>query len=126
MHLLNPMQMRDQGVIVNDVPLQQLQPQQRTLDSHAIVADTALDDDSTVRVPVTLRGNMSGFIVRKPTWEEVHNREKAIEVHMTSHAEWDPNKGSFAEIEQALQDDLHRDFHLERHIGMMWPRRQEQ
>ena len=44
---------------------------------------------------------------------------------MTSHSTWDPSHSSYAQTEQALHDDLHRGFHLDRQIGAMRPRGQD-
>ena len=80
-HLLNPFQMREQGLIVNDIPLQQLDKESRTRQSHSIV-----HQEPDLHIPLSIQGTMSGFTVRKPTWEEVEDDDKAIKVHMTPHA----------------------------------------
>ncbi len=115
----NPCQMRDQGIVVNDVPLQHMPVQERVHNSHSIV-----HGESSLHVPLTLQGTMSGFTVRKPTWEEVNDDEKSIKVHMTSHAKWRPHSRSYAETETSLQADLDRDNHMTRHIGLTQARGQ--
>ena len=42
-HLLNPFQMREQGITVNDIPLQQLSKDQRTKSSHSIISEDRTD-----------------------------------------------------------------------------------
>ena len=118
-HLLNPKQMRCQDIIVNEVPLQDLQPGQRTKHSHSIISE-----DPDLHIPLSLKGTMSGFNVRAPTWDEVNDDDKAIKVHMTSHAVWEPHNKSFQQMEEALQAAMDRDFHLPRRIGLAQARGQ--
>ena len=118
-HLGNPCQMRDQGIVVNDIPLQHMPVEERAHHSHSII-----DEESSLHIPLTIKGTMSGFSVRKPTWEEVHDDEKSIKVHMTSHAEWKPHSQSYAEIESALQADLDRGIDSPRNIGLTQARGQ--
>jgi hypothetical protein len=52
-----------------------------------------------LRIPLTLRGIMSGFLSRKPTLEEYLNMPKVV---MTRDFLWDPNSGSHAEAESMM------------------------
>ena len=106
-HLLNPFQMREQGLTVNDIPLQQLDKESRTKHSHSIV-----HQEPDLHIPLSIQGTMSGFTVRKPTWDEVNDDDKAIKVHMTSHAKWIPNSRLYQEIEQTLRSEVDRDIIL--------------
>ena len=103
-HLLNPFQMREQGITVNDIPLQQLSKDQRTKSSHSIISE-----DPELTMPLSIQGTMSGFTVRKPTWDEVLDDGLAVKVHMTSHSKWKPNSRLYAEVEEALRRDIDRD-----------------
>ena len=77
-----------------------------------------------MHIPMTLRGIMSGFTVRKPTWDEVIDDDKAIKVHMTSDARWNPHDEEYGRKEQALRDAIERDLILPepRDIGLIQAR----
>ena len=111
-HLLNPFQMREQGITVNDIPLQQLSKNQRTQSSHSII-----NEDPELTIPLSTQGTMSGFTVRKLTWDEVLDDGLAVKVHMTSDAKWKPNSKLYAEVEEALRRDIDRDVVLPRDIS---------
>ena len=64
-HLINPYQLRDQGLTVNEIPLQLLTPEQRTSQCHSIISD-----DPSMHLRMTLKGTTSGFTMRTPTEEE--------------------------------------------------------
>ena len=104
-HLLNPFQMRNQGVVVNETPLHQLPVDQRTSDSHSIICPEV---EPTLHIPMVLDGVMSGFTVRKPTWEEVTNTDLSNihHVHMTSSQPWDPGAAAHSELEGTLRTDI--------------------
>ena len=122
-HLVNPFQVRNQGLIVNDTPLSQLSAEERTKEAHSII-----DEDSGLHVPMDLNGTMSGWTVRKPTMEEIQGTADVNVVHMTSNQRWKPHRKSFAEVEQSLRDDIDRgiDLHLResREIGRIQARGQ--
>jgi Reverse transcriptase (RNA-dependent DNA polymerase) len=84
--LLNPNQLRAHGIKVDDVPRQF--DRQST---HAIHAP-----EHKLVIPLHLRGVMSGFDSRKPTWDEYRDLPKVI---MTSPQHWEPDSVSFAEEE---------------------------
>jgi hypothetical protein len=52
-----------------------------------------------LRIPLTLRGLMSGFSSRKPTLEEYMNMPKVV---MTRDFQWDPNSDTHAEAESMM------------------------
>ena len=127
-HLLNPFQMRERGIVVDDKPLQHTAPEDRTKISHSIV-----DPESGLQIPLTLEGTMSGFTVRKPTWAEIWDETKT-QVEMTSEATWNPGKGQpetqeFERMEAALRAELENDLILpsprDRGIGLMQARGQD-
>lgn len=59
-HLLCPFQLRHNSIIVNECPLQFMDPTQRSSYSHAITTDK-------LHIPLLLDGIVSHFLVRKPT-----------------------------------------------------------
>ena len=65
-NLVNPFQLRHQGIVVNDVPLFQLPAEQRSLESHSVISK-----EDGLHIPLSLEGTMSGFTVRKPTTAEI-------------------------------------------------------
>ena len=108
-HLLNPTQMRMQGIEVNDVPLMSLPEEERTQLKHSIVSH-----DPPLHIPMDLEGVMSGFTLRKPTWDEVRDFDEhnVMRVHMTSHEPWEPYSEDFAQIEGTLREELTRGYDL--------------
>ena len=85
--LLNPNQLRANGVTVEDVPRQF-----DTKSSHSIYHPTA-----KLRIPLSLDGISSGFVSRKPTWSEY---EQYPHVELTSPMRWDPSSDQFAKKEE--------------------------
>ena len=85
--LLNPNQLRANGVMVEDVPRQF-----DTKSSHSIYHPTA-----KLRIPLSLDGISSGFVSRKPTWEEYGQYPH---VELTSPMRWDPSSDQFAKKEE--------------------------
>ncbi len=75
--LLNPTQMRFNGLVVDDV-LKQFDPDS----SHSIY-----DPRTDVSIPLDLNGVHSGFTCTKPSWEEYRNLPK---IEMTSTHKWEP------------------------------------
>ena len=124
-NLINPFQLRNQGIIVNDVPIHHLKPHQRDLEAHSIIAK-----EESLHAPLSLEGTMSGFTVRKPTLAEIHNANPkgVVYVHMTSDAVWKPHDNSAAAVEQAYRDNINRGYDLHdkepRDIGTMQARGQ--
>jgi hypothetical protein len=86
--LLNPNQLRANGVIVEDVP-RQFDPKS----SHSIYHPTA-----KLRIPLSLDGISSGFVSRKPIWWEEY--EQYPHVELTSPMRWDPSSDQFAKKEE--------------------------
>jgi len=85
--LLNPNQMRANGLIVEDVP--------RQFDNNSSHSIKVPKLGKTI--PLTLNGIISTFTSSKPTWEE-YNTLPHIE--LTSSAPWDPNSVEYAEREE--------------------------
>ena len=85
--LLNPNQLRANGVKVEDVP-RQFDPKS----SHSIYHPT-----TKLRIPLSLDGISSGFVSRKPTWAEY---EQFPHIELTSPMRWDPSSDEFAKKEE--------------------------
>ena len=85
--LLNPNQLRCNGLVVHDVPVQ-FDPSS----SHSIQA-VSEPGDVRVVIPLTLSGIMSGFSSRRPTDEELH--EDLPRIIMTSDEPWNPRDPKF-------------------------------
>ena len=103
-HLLPPFQLRENGVTVNDIPIQHTPEAARTATTHSIVTE-----DPYLAIPLQLRGTFSAFPTRKPTWDEVLDFEEkdVFHVQMTAGT-WDPKSISFADLESNLRDHLQR------------------
>ncbi len=97
-HLGNPFQMRAHGVIIEDTPLQHLPADQRLPTSHTISVPS-----QQMSIPLTLKGTMSGFEVREPTWEEIEDQKDVIHVHMTGTQTWEPQDPLHEKQERALR-----------------------
>lgn len=82
-----PNQMRANGVVVNDVPVQF-----DATSSHSITVDD-------LTIPLELRGVISSFKCRAPTDEEL--AEATVHYELTSSLPWDPNDIEFQAREKA-------------------------
>ena len=109
--LLNPNQMREAGIIVNDVPLKFIKQEQRTSESHSLVVPINDDNGNTLTIPLELKGVISGFTVRKPSWEEIANVDPANRIEMTNdNPEWAPNDSTEEDVdERRLRQDVCQD-----------------
>lgn len=87
--LLNPNQLRANGLVVEDVP--------RQFDnnsSHSIVIP-----QSGITIPLSMQGVVSLFHTSKPTWEEYYEHPH---IELTSSLPWSPNSSEFAEKEESF------------------------
>ena len=109
--LLNPNQMREAGIIVNDVPLKFIKQEQRTSEPHSLVVPINDDNGNTLTIPLELKGVISGFTVRKPSWEEIANIDPANRIEMTNdNPEWAPNDSTEEDVdERRLRQDVRQD-----------------
>ena len=109
--LLNPNQMREAGIIVNDVPLKFIKQEQRTSESHSLVVPINDDNGNTLTIPLELKGVISGFTVRKPSWEEIANVDPANRIEMTNdNPEWAPNDSTEEDVDESrLRQDVRQD-----------------
>ncbi|CAJ1970522.1 unnamed protein product [Cylindrotheca closterium] len=75
-------QLRDFGIIVNDVPLQRLKREDRNQYSHSII-----DENSGLHIPMDFLKPISFFACRKPALSEL---DEYVSVEMTSSVPWEP------------------------------------
>ena len=109
-HLINPFQIRNYGVKINEPPLMHLTPDKCTPEMHSILVD-----DPLLHIPLSFDGGtMSGFTSRIPTDEESQDYDQNFTTHivMTSPTEWKPWSKEWERIESALRAQLTRDFDL--------------
>ena len=108
-HLVCPYQMRQQGIQVNEVPLLHTKTSDRSPTTHSISTE-----DLQLHIPLELKGVMSGFETRKPTWKEVRDSQdnETIHVHMTNEAEWKPHSKTPAEEEAGLRAHLTNEYDI--------------
>ena len=90
--LLNPNQMRDHGLQIEEVPRQY-----DDKSSHAIHIP-----DAGITIPLQLEGIISCFETTKPTWEEYAD-ESIPHVVLTSDVDWDPRSSVHADREEKAQ-----------------------
>lgn len=100
--LLNPNQMRYNGLQVSDVPVQFDSNSTHSIRLPATVADAP-------EIPLTLRGVCSGFTTRKPTEEELNSLPH---LEMTSPDTWHPWSAELAEKEQYTVESLENQRHI--------------
>jgi hypothetical protein len=104
-NLLNPDQLREKGITVNDTPLIRLQADQRSHTSHSIV-----DEYSGMHIPLKFNKPISYFQCRTPTVQECLPHEtNCIHVHMTCDAPWQPYNDVDAQNEDLLRAALTND-----------------
>ena len=89
--LLCPNQLRDNGLIVEDVPKQYV-----ATSSHSIY-----DPVTKVRIPLEMKGVISCFETHRPTPKDVAELPQIV---MTSALTWQPGSDAFAEAEAACLD----------------------
>ncbi len=92
--LLNPNQMRLNGVIVDDCPKHLSSPDKQS--THSIYFP-----EQDVRIPLQMGGVISRFVTRLPTNEEL---EECQWLHLTGDQEWDPYSPSFAANERVMNE----------------------
>ena len=93
--LLNPNQMRVNGVVVDDCPRHLSDPSKPS--THSIFFP-----EHDVRIPLEMGGVISRFSTRRPTSEEL---EHCLWLPLTGDLEWDPYASSFAENERNISEE---------------------
>ena len=101
-NLLNPDQLREQGIIVNDIPLIRLNEDQRSNKSHSII-----EEHTGLHIPLKFTKPISYFHCRLPTVDEcLPDQTDCIHVHMTNDAPWQPYNYVDADNEDLLRAAL--------------------
>ena len=97
-HLLCVDQMRDNGIVVNEEPLQRLKAEDRNENSHCILEGT-----SGLRIPMRFSKPISFFECRKPSLGEVEDDLNNILVEMTNSVPWVPYDEESTRLEDSLR-----------------------
>jgi hypothetical protein len=100
-NLICPDQLRDIGIIVNDIPLLRIQPKDRTPQHHSII-----DHTTNLHIPLSYDKPISYFVCRKPTLSEVNDSINNVHVYMTNDMDWEPYNEAAAHDEQMLRESL--------------------
>ncbi len=95
--LLNPNQMRMNGLIVDDTP-KHLSPSPET--AHSVFVP-----EHNLHIPLVMQGVISGIPVRKPS---VHELENCTWIQLTSDELWDPQTQVLVQQEQLYESGLWR------------------
>mmetsp|Transcript_24287 Transcript_24287/g.34810 ORF Transcript_24287/g.34810 Transcript_24287/m.34810 type:complete len:1184 (-) Transcript_24287:1334-4885(-) len=103
--LLNPNQIRSNGIVVDDVP-KHLSGGDST---HSIFLP-----EEELRLPLKCYGCLSYLSVRRPTLSEINN---CSTYELTSPHPWDPYSSDFQEQERIYQDSLESAPRANRHIA---------
>ena len=102
-NLLGTMQLRDNGILINDQP--KYQAATPTNDHHSIFAPAANDETDELRIPLRLKGVTHYFTSRVPTVQEFESTEQQYCITLTAEApEWDPNEDRFGQMEDDMLD----------------------
>jgi hypothetical protein len=105
--LLGTMQMRDNGVLVNDQPKSMAVTP--TDDHHSIFIPTDEEIHDSLRIALRLKGVNSFFHCRAPTVEEYETSALHSRLNLTAQEpEWDPTSTHFAEHEDHMLDSWGR------------------
>ena len=102
-NLMPPFVMREAGIVVNDVPPIHC-GDNITNDSHCII----IKGDTSLRIPLRLRGIFSDFPTRSLTEQEIEQCDELASVYLTPEGkEWDPND-TMLDNEEAKSLGSHR------------------
>ena len=93
-------QMREHGVLVNDIPLVRLPPDQRSHESHSLVIHG--DSSGKVAIPLQFDKPISYFEIRKPTRDEVLG-DDCTHFYLTGSIPWEPYDEATTRQEIALR-----------------------
>ena len=84
-HLLNPFQLHEAGINVQDTCLQHLKSEDRSHNSHMITTP-----NKQLIIPLHLNGIFSSFTIHKPT---KHELDSSLQFHIMTNdsPQWEPN-----------------------------------
>ena len=99
-HLLNPFQLHETGINVQDACLQHLKIEDRSLNSHMITTP-----NKQLIIPLHLNGIFSSFTVHKPT---KHELDSNLEFHIMTNdsPQWEPNDNQYALDDKGICSDI--------------------
>ena len=101
-NLSSPMQLRDNGLRVNDEPKHMVPT---PTDYHHAISMPTGDDGDPLIVPLSLSGVTSHFPTRKLTRQEWENTDLSLCLELTAEdPEWDPHMNRFSEQEATMLD----------------------
>ena len=103
-HLINPFQLRDNGILMNDIPLIHTNIEDRTTSTHSNTVPSV-----NLQIPLQLNGVLSGFKVRTPTNREINNLYSDNVTMTADSPEWYPMDSRYQVEEKEMCKDLNED-----------------
>ena len=99
-HLLNPFQLCEAGINVQDTCLQHLKIKDRSNNSHTITTP-----NKQLTIPLHLNGIFSSFIIHKPT---KHELDSNLQFHIMTNdsPQWEPNDEWYALDDKGIRSDI--------------------
>lgn len=119
-NLICPDQLREFGIVVNDIPLIRIAPKDRSAQHHSII-----DPISGLQIPLQYDKPISYFVCRKPTSAEIQDTINHVHVLMTSDNEWKPYDAIANQDEDMLRESLMHEYHdysnhnIDRHLQLL-------
>lgn len=105
-HLISPVQLEMNQVIVNDRPLISLIRSKPISEFH-VYDHSIVATHPPLHIPLTLRGTMSRFKCRAATLQEYENPLEYPQIEMTYLTpQWDPYCETFLSMEETLRDKV--------------------
>lgn len=102
-HLLSPMQLEMNDLIVNDKPLISLL-RSRSMGEIKLTDHSIISKHPPLHIPLSLRGTMSRFKCRPATMHEYENPQDYPQIVMSyATPSWDPYCESFSQMEENLR-----------------------
>ena len=103
-HLINPFQLRDNGIFVNDIPLIHTNIEDRTTSTHSTTVLSV-----NLQIPLQLNRVLSGFKARKPTNREINDLYSDSVTMTADSPEWYPMDSRYQVEEKEMRKDLNED-----------------
>lgn len=120
-NLICPDQLREFGLVVNDIPLLRIPPKDRIPEQHSI-----LDPMTNLHIPLQYDKPISYFVCRKPTAIEIRDTINYRHVQMTSETEWTPYDERAYIDENMIRESLMNEYnmpsdgiHMDRNIQLL-------
>ena len=103
-HLINPFQLRDNRIVVNDNPLIHTNIEDQTTSTHSITVPSV-----NLQIPLQLNGVLSGLKVRKPTNKEINDLYSDAITMTADSPEWYPMDPRYQVEGKEMCKDLNED-----------------